>query len=182
MKFIEGIEELISHFVDFFWGIGFYGWQISTCYALYISTFYSWSYSIIYALVFILFGWFNHIILKDYINDPRPADSIRFLASEHFNKRSNGMPSGHAQQTAFSLTLAYLLTGEAFYESWLLFGITVLQRYVYKNHTIPQLFAGGVLGLCLGYAVFYSFKYWERYRAKVEKKVNKFASEVTYTA
>jgi len=150
----KGINDLLEHYTDLFWGIGYFGWQISSIYALYVTYKYSFLSLIVYILVFILSGWSNHIVLKNYIDDPRPFDSTPFLSSEHFRKRTNGMPSGHAQQTAFALTLAYLLSNQYLYQSIALFLITVYQRYVFKNHTIPQLFVGSIIGFVIGYLTF----------------------------
>ena len=82
------------------------------------------------------------------------------------------MPSGHAQLTAFSLTFAYLLSGKRFYESLFLFGITILQRHVFHNHTIPQLFVGSIIGVALGYIIFYFLKWYD-------KKTNNLSTENT---
>ena len=62
-----------------------------------------------------------------------------------------GMPSGHAQQTAFSLTFTYMISGQHFYASWVLFFLTLFQRYVFKNHTFWQLLVGSVLGVAIAY-------------------------------
>jgi len=148
-----GVEELIGHFVDFFWGIGYFGWQLSALFAIYITSTFSLLYLGVFVVSFLLLGWLNGRVFKYYIHDLRPADSTPFLVSEKFQKRTNGMPSGHAQQTAFSLTFAYLTSGKYFYESWVLFLITVIQRYVYKNHTFAQLFVGGLLGWIFGLVV-----------------------------
>lgn len=150
----KGLNELLEHYTDFFWGIGYFGWQISSIYALYVTYIYSFVSFIIYIFIFLLSGWTNHIVLKNYIDDPRPIDSTPFLTSEHFRKKSNGMPSGHAQLTAFTLTIAYLLSNQYLYQSIALFLITVYQRYVFKNHTIQQLFVGGVIGIIIGYLTF----------------------------
>jgi hypothetical protein len=154
IKATKGFNELIEHYIDLFWGIGYFGWQISSIYALYVTYIYSFVSFIIYIFVFLLSGWANHIVLKNYINDPRPADSTTFLTSEHFRKKTNGMPSGHAQLTAFSLTIAYLLSNQYLYQSIALFVITIYQRYIYKNHTIPQLFVGSIIGIVIGYIIF----------------------------
>jgi membrane-associated phospholipid phosphatase len=72
------------------------------------------------------------------------------------------MPSGHAQQTAFALTIAYLFTHKHLMVSIALFALTVLQRFVFRNHTLPQLIAGGVLGFVLGYASYHIMRYLEK--------------------
>jgi len=150
---------LIEHYVDLFWGIGYFGWQISSLYGLYISFLHSFVSSIIFIFVLLFSGWANHVILKNYINDPRPVDSTPFLSSEHFRKKVNGMPSGHAQLTAYSLVLAYLLSHKNLYQSLALFFITIYQRYIYKNHTIPQLFVGSIIGIIVGYLTYYIITY-----------------------
>jgi len=159
-ELIERTTELYEHFEDFFWGIGYFGWQASATYALYISYMSSFIDVLVFSIVFLLSGWLNHLVLKDYINDPRPKDSAAFLANEHIKIHQNGMPSGHAQLTAYSLTFSYLLSGKRLYESWALFLLTVLQRYIYKNHTLAQLVVGAIVGVAIAYVtVFVLDKY-----------------------
>jgi membrane-associated phospholipid phosphatase len=117
---------------------------------------------VLFFILFSLSGYLNHVVLKDVIQDLRPADGIVFLASEKIRKRTNGMPSGHAQQTAFALTIAYLFTHKHLMVSIALFALTVLQRFVFRNHTLPQLIAGGALGLVLGYASYHIMRYLEK--------------------
>ena len=150
-EIVNNILDLYRNFKDFFWGIGFFGWQISATYAIYMSYLNSPTDVLIFISVFLLSGWLNRHILKDYINDPRPKDSFPFLANEHINIHANGMPSGHAQLTAFSLAYSYLLSGKRLKESLALFGLTVFQRYCFKNHTFLQLLAGSILGLAIAY-------------------------------
>jgi membrane-associated phospholipid phosphatase len=64
------------------------------------------------------------------------------------------MPSGHAQMTAFALTVAYLFTNQYLYQSIFLFFVTILQRFVYNNHTLLQLCVGSILGITIG-GIFY---------------------------
>jgi len=72
------------------------------------------------------------------------------------------MPSGHAQLTAFGLTFAYLLTGARLYESLALFGLTILQRHIYQNHTILQLFVGSLVGELSAYVIYEVLKVVEK--------------------
>jgi membrane-associated phospholipid phosphatase len=166
---IERTRELYEHFEDFFWGIGYFGWQASAVYAFYVSYLNSWIDIIGFVIVFLTSGWLNHLILKNYIYDPRPAGSAAFLANEHIKLHQNGMPSGHAQLTAFSLMYAYLLSGQRLHESLALFSVTILQRFVYKNHTAAQLLAGSLLGAILAYLTVYCLKLIKQKVAKKSK-------------
>ena len=178
MEILEKLSEIFVEFEKFFWGIGYFGWQIATIYAIYVSYSYSWLYVFVYTLVFALSGWINHDVLKHYIQNPRPKNSTPFLASEHFSKKTNGMPSGHAQITAYSLTFSYLLTGTRFYESLALLGLTVLQRHVYYNHTILQLAVGTLIGVLSGYAVVFALRYIENQnRKRKHQKTDKNTEE-----
>ena len=152
------ITQLTEQFVYLFWALGYFGWHLSMFYAIYVSLTISSAYFVIYMLVFLFTGFINNVVLKKYIHSPRPLDSRPFLAAEHYRKHINGMPSGHAQQTAFSLTYAYLLTHEYLGASWALFLITILQRYVFKNHTLMQLAVGSVLGVASAYITIYLCK------------------------
>jgi hypothetical protein len=165
------VYHLFDQFKDFFWSLGYFGWQIATIYALYVTFSNDVNYSILFLILFLLTGWLNHKVLKNYIHNLRPADPVRFLAKETFKKRSNGMPSGHAQQTAFSLTIAYLFTHKLLYVSILLFALTALERYVYRNHSLPQLLAGGLLGCVLGFGSFHLMRFLEKRMVKGEHKV-----------
>jgi membrane-associated phospholipid phosphatase len=161
-EFVDGILDLYDHFKDFFWGIGYFGWQLSVIYAVYVSFLNSWTDVLIFGSVFLFSGWLNHLVLKDYINDPRPKDSAAFLANEHIKIHQNGMPSGHAQLTAFSLAYSYLLSGQRLNESLALFGLTVFQRYCFKNHTLSQLFVGSLIGLAIAYLTVYCRNEFEK--------------------
>lgn len=151
----KGVSHLFNELKDFLWGIGFFGWQIAFVYGLYVSFQYKISYGFLFFVLFLISGFINEKILKNLIFDLRPSNSTPFLHSEVFRKRTNGMPSGHAQQTAFALTYSYLLTRKYLYESIALFIITFVQRYLFNNHTIPQLIAGGIFGVFLGILFFY---------------------------
>jgi len=86
------------------------------------------------------------------------------------------MPSGHTQQTAFALTIAYLFSKKNLYLSIGLFILTVIQRYVFRNHTLIQLVVGGIIGIILGYIFFYIILYIEKKIIEkiIENKEKKF--------
>jgi len=157
--FEEIVALLIQRFKEFFLGIGYFGGQESAIYAFYICYFKSWVHMAVYTAVFLFSALFNHLVLKKYIYDPRPKASAPFLANEHIQLTKNGMPSGHAQLTAYSLAFAYLVSGKYLYPSVFLFTLTILQRYVYQNHTALQLFVGSALGVAFAYAAIYLLKY-----------------------
>jgi len=154
MALHDDIALLSQNFKELFWGIGFFGWHLATLYALFVSSQRDLLYGFLFLVFFLLSGFLNHKVCKEFIHDLRPADYVLFLKSEDVRKRTNGMPSGHAQQTALALTVAYLFTGKYLYESIALFCITVWQRLVFKNHTALQLAVGGILGFVLGHIVY----------------------------
>jgi membrane-associated phospholipid phosphatase len=163
-KYKERVTNGIAHFLgeikDFIWGVGYFGWQIAFVYGVFVSYQYmNIGYAILFLVLFLISGFINAKVLKRIIYDLRPSNSTPFLHSEVFRKRTNGMPSGHAQQTAFALTYSYLFTRKYLVESIALFLLTIVQRYIFNNHTIPQLLVGGVFGVLLGVASYYLVQY-----------------------
>ena len=67
------------------------------------------------------------------------------------------MPSGHAQQTAYSLMFIYLcLKNKSIFTYYLIITlITFYQRYKYRNHTILQIIVGAIVGILSGLIIFY---------------------------
>ena len=64
-----------------------------------------------------------------------------------------------------------------------LFGLTVAQRYAYRNHTLSQLAAGGAVGVALGITAVYVMRYAESKMVRAEKSavdgVQHLANNVT---
>jgi len=149
MDIKHGLFIIFTQFKDFFWGIGFFGWQLAVVYCTYALYYIHLSYSVIFFITFIFFGLFNKILKQIYYS-PRPKKCMKFLDSEPCLKGKNGMPSGHAQITAFALTVAYLFTHQYLYQSIFIFFVTILQRFVYNNHTLLQLCVGSILGITIG--------------------------------
>ena len=126
----------------------------------------------IFLFFYILGAFINLIInfaLKVWIKDPRPKEDIKLFElglkhgkRNHFDKY--GMPSGHSQSVGFSLTYIFFTLKNTsislFYAVISL--ITLMQRFQYKNHSIPQVIVGFLLGLVIGY-IFY----------KLSKKISK---------
>jgi hypothetical protein len=151
----ERIKILAQKFVEFFYGIGYFGEQIAVIVTLFLII---PSYPHIYTYAFIAISLINKAInefMKAQIRDPRPTGPIKFLASENFTKRTTyGMPSGHTQGVAFSLTYAYLLTHKNLFEFAVFAGCVLYERYVFKNHTLLQLIAGLITGSVLAFLTY----------------------------
>ena len=130
-----------------------------------------------YLIFYVIGAVLNYIlntILKLVFKHPRPDENMKLFQLE-MNRRESvdwreyerfGMPSGHSQETAFSLlyitmvlqntkiTLLYLII--------MLF--TMFQRIYTKRHFFIQVFVGGTIGLCMGYLCYYlASKYIRRY-------------------
>jgi len=125
-------------------------------------------------LVYYIFGYIINIlintILKYTIKNPRPDEDLSiFNASKTHGKRiiidKYGMPSGHSQNTFYSLFFIFFVL---FYKKIkskynfiiILFYIfttinTSYQRIKYKNHTLFQVIIGGICGSIIG-ALFYN--------------------------
>jgi len=112
-------------------------------------------------LLFYIVGFVvNHvlnIILKITIQDPRPQEDIVLfeLALKHGKRpaiEKYGMPSGHAQSVGYSCAFIFL----TIYNTYILWGyliislITMMQRYIYKRHTLFQIVIGYIIGIIMG--------------------------------
>jgi len=137
----------LNDFSNFFWGIGYFGWQLSSLYALYVCYKHGLNYLLL-ALLFLVSMWINKE-LKQWIMEPRPSMPISFLSSDQI-PLSYGMPSGHAQQTVLALNFAYLLTRKYLWSSIALTLMVCIYSFMFNRHTIPQLMGGGMVGFLLG--------------------------------
>jgi membrane-associated phospholipid phosphatase len=107
--------------------------------------------------------------VKEVIRDPRPDEPVKFLNTNRFNSgrpgeqkgRSYGMPSGHASGVAFTLTFVYLMTYKYLLPSIAFLGITVTERFMFKNHTLAQLVAGTILGVATATLLVYTLKHFK---------------------
>lgn len=97
-------------------------------------------------------------ILKNRIREPRPSRPLFFFKEEgdHYkDTESFGMPSGHAQNSAF--TVAYLFfalkrpASPIMIVSYIIYALTLYQRWKYRRHTILQLLVGSVLGFIIAW-------------------------------
>lgn len=104
-----------------------------------------------------------NILLKFIIKEPRPLQdkmlyNIFNELDKHVPFNSYGMPSGHAQLTAYTLTYLYLVTKSMSVLCFTLFliSITIFQRVLSKKHSIKQVLVGTIIGIGLGY-FFYKY-------------------------
>jgi len=107
------------------------------------------AYTVIFTINVIFNRW-----LKTIFRQPRPPDGRRMLESETYTGiEQYGMPSGHAQSVLFSTTFLYLVKKSP---GWLIcnlfiVGLTVYQRWKYRQHTIEQISIGAAVGIIVGY-------------------------------
>ena len=102
-----------------------------------------------------------NIILKMIIKEPRPSKEQKFIEigvtnGISFSFDKFGMPSGHAQNCGFSLAFITLVFNNPFITTlYLIITLaSLMQRYLYKNHTILQLIVGFIIGLFTGYVTY----------------------------
>lgn len=111
-----------------------------------------------YLLLYWVFWGFDYLIigiLKDWIRQPRPSG---FLDKENYDggvyskiKNSSmyyGMPSGHAGLSFYSTLFIWFVNKSTsiFIMEFTLCFITLYHRFIYRKHTLEQLFAGALLG------------------------------------
>lgn len=97
-------------------------------------------------------------IIKNITKSKRPDHGIKFLAVDKIHKNSSlyGFPSGHSQNTMYSLSFIYFFFRPHERSIYILFTILMIllfyQRYYYRNHTFTQLVGGAIIGTMLGWA------------------------------
>lgn len=145
---------------NIFGHIGFMGPNI-----LFIATITSlYYYSSNYIIYYLFFYFLNKIlntVLKNIFKEPRPKNQRHVYNFEKKIKlgQQYGMPSGHAQSCFYSLITNYYFSNKIMtYISILISIITLIQRYVYKNHTIKQLISGSITGIVFFYITYYIYR------------------------
>ena len=118
-----------------------------------------------YLISYLVFSFCNTIvnkILKVIIQQKRPNGSIKIMDESYEGIENYGMPSGHAQSSFFSIAFLYFVKGSSIWLIAELFiaGLTVYQRWKYRQHTIEQLIMGSILGICFAYLSYYITKQW----------------------
>lgn len=158
--------------IDLFDVVGFLGPYIvfiMTSIQLYSYTYYLYGY-----LVITFISKLINSFLKNWYREPRPIGARSILGETYEGPEKYGMPSGHAQSIFTSIVFLYGVTEKTFWLYLELFiaGLTVLQRWKYKNHTPKQLFVGACLGAFIGYSAFLMNYYFigNRYRMFMNDK------------
>jgi membrane-associated phospholipid phosphatase len=102
-----------------------------------------------------------NIILKLIIKEPRPNNEQKAIEIGVVNRSrigfdKFGMPSGHAQNCGYNLAFINLTLNDLFISTLyvLITIVSLLQRYLYKNHTILQLVVGLLVGIGFGYLTY----------------------------
>lgn len=139
--------------------IGFYGpWIVCSITAIQIGN------QIPYLISFLFHYVINdriNSILKLWIQEKRPTGSISIQGEKYEGAHAYGMPSGHAQVLFYGLTFYYLVKRSVPWTAGMVFiaGLTLYQRWKYKNHTIRQLVAGSVVGMIVAFIGFFLSKH-----------------------
>jgi len=152
------IDKEVRKARDFIFGVGYFSEIIMALVVIYALKNNIMDISI-FIFFFFLSGYLN-TLFKAFIREPRPNDPKKFLYSENFSRANKvyGMPSGHSQNVFYSITYLYLIAKNGIY--WLELGLVLAalmayERWTFHNHTISQLFAGMVVGVMLGFIVYF---------------------------
>jgi membrane-associated phospholipid phosphatase len=179
---LTNISDLVNRIVDLLYAIGFFSELIVIIMIIYLL------YDRLFDLTFFILGIFSSLIinqlLKGVFRDPRPSNPIKFLNNEQFPKKLSGknfnifgMPSGHAQNVSFALAYLYWTIPENFimkFISIFIGVVTIFQRWWFKNHTLPQLFVGVIVGITFAYfTIQIRKKCMEYYKSKKCSKCHK---------
>ena len=116
-----------------------------------------------------------NILLKFFIQEPRPIQhrtvDIDIPNEKRVSFDKYGMPSGHAQNCGFAIVYITLTLNSPWITCLYLVisTISLLQRYLYNNHTILQLIVGLFIGSFMGYIMVEIAKTYIRGNIKMKK-------------
>ena len=144
---------------DYFYGIGYFSSCILISLTIIMICYNEQYLDLLWFLVALYLNTILNRLLKILFKHERPIDEAKFLVSDCYNQKNKayGMPSGHSQTSMFSFTYLFLTTQNI--HPWILvlaFMVIILmliQRLVFKNHTITQLIIGGIIGILFAYMV-----------------------------
>ena len=102
-----------------------------------------------------------NIMLKLFIKEPRPSNDQKAIEIAVTNDirvgfDKFGMPSGHAQNAGYCLLFIIMTINHHFIITIyiIITIISLLQRYLYNNHSILQLVIGFLIGSGFGYLTY----------------------------
>lgn len=153
---VKKIAEIVTELLQFAYAIGFFSELLITIIVVFLL--HTHVYLLLFYLIGFVFSVYLNRWLKGQVKDPRPDHPIKFLASESFTKAKPtdnfyGMPSGHSQQILYSIVYLYgtLRTFDVWIWICVVIGLfMILERWLFRNHTVPQLFVGAVVGVLYG--------------------------------
>jgi membrane-associated phospholipid phosphatase len=104
---------------------------------------------------------FMNIFLKNIFKEERPKNPLPFIDSNKLIKNNYyGLPSGHAQNTFFSLTFLYLTKAPIIY-LYLMSCVTIItlyQRLKYRRHNLKQIIVGAFIGIFFAWVLIFTTK------------------------
>ena len=122
-----------------------------------------------------------NLILKGLLQQPRPSEDPkmfnlaltrgkRFIFKNGIPHDIFGMPSGHAQSALFSTVFIYLSLKKTnlLYVYLLISIVTMVQRVVFNHHTFLQVIIGSIVGVGLGYFVYFLAR--EKIKGRITEK------------
>lgn len=109
---------------------------------------------------FVVFNQGLNGLLKHICHQPRPDNQINIVEHDSKTNQNMGMPSGHSQSVAFSMTYLFLSQTNFYVNAvgLVMSGLTLAQRLVYRKHTPTQVVVGTSLGGLVGYIAHISTK------------------------
>ena len=165
--------------MDFINYIGYYGPVI-----LILVNIYALSQYPQHLYLYLPFLFMNDIIfnpaLKVLIKDPRPIGYQKSIGIDkdniYINAHIYGMPSGHAQMVFYSTTFLYLSLRNmnVLYFCLAVSLLTVSQRVVFNYHTPLQVIVGAIVGICMGYLIYYIAR--NKIVGRITEKLDDFAA------
>jgi membrane-associated phospholipid phosphatase len=141
--------------------IGYYGPVI-----LFATTFYCLLNRIPYLIAFTggsILNTFANEVLKNTFREPRPPNQIAFIDDKNLTgTHFYGLPSGHAQASAFAIAFLILVNGPEtlLYFMTCIFITTLYQRWKYHRHSIKQLAAGSLIGALMAWIIVFMTQYY----------------------
>ena len=102
-----------------------------------------------------------NFFLKGVFKEPRPSGNQQIIQlainnGKRLGSQVYGMPSGHAQSAFYCAAFIFLsLKNWKITVFYVIFALLICyQRYIYKEHTLWQLFVGALVGLVMGFIAF----------------------------